>query len=92
MTRPVDSELLLPLRLVIGIFLVAGVGCSEAPSTNVDEHGAGHAVHDSIEDPWIERLVSLVGNDTPPDPAPGSFGMDRGSGQFLHPAATPSGH
>jgi hypothetical protein len=46
---------------------------------------------DVINDRWVGGLVELVGNHTPPDPSPDSFGMDE-SGRFVHPVATPHAH
>lgn len=54
-----------------------------------DDHDTGT---DLIDDPWVQRLVELVGNRTPPDPAPDSFGMDPDTGHFVHPPATRQAH
>jgi LVIVD repeat len=47
---------------------------------------------DNMSDPHVKRLSELVGNHTPPDPAPDSFGMDKASGIFIHPAMTRDSH
>ncbi|MFP2768670.1 LVIVD repeat-containing protein [Oceanisphaera sp. KMM 10153] len=47
---------------------------------------------DNISDPFVKRLVSLSGNNTPHHPSPGSYGMNKEAGTFTHPAATPHSH
>jgi len=76
----------------IGWILVTLAACTK-PSTGETVAG-GHdaAAADNIDDPWIERLVELTGNHTPPEPPAGSYGMDERTGRFVHPAATPHAH
>jgi hypothetical protein len=90
----------IPVFFLVTCLALPGAGCS-VPSSPGDaeegtegpaEGGAHHAVSDNIEDVWVSRLVSLVGDRTPGDPDPGSFGMDADTGRFVHPAATRDSH
>lgn len=62
----------------------AAGGCAASPGIDVDSA--------TIRDPWIKRLVSLNADKTPPDPAPGSYGLDAETGKFVHPSATRDSH
>ena len=67
-------------------------GCTPAN----DRHPEGPDSHPSadrqVEDPWVRRLVEITEDRHPPDPVPGSFGLDPGTGRFVHPAATGHAH
>ena len=90
----------MPLSVAVTCLAMVGAGCSDAPPPEVAEihadqsmeAGEHHAVSDNIEDKWLLRLVSLVGDRTPADPEPGSFGMDADTGRFVHPEATRDSH
>jgi hypothetical protein len=58
--------------------------CEKTPSPQSNES--------SVIDPWLQRLIALSDDKTPPDPAPNSFGMDAQSGEFIHPLATRDSH
>ena len=46
----------------------------------------------NITDPFVKQQTALSVDNTPPMPAPGSYGMDKATGKFTHPAATPFSH
>lgn len=79
-------------------FLVAvlNAGCSAADEERqpvLDAATDGHhATGDSIDDPWIGRLVALSEDRTPQDPASDRYGMDPDTGRFVHPIATSQAH
>jgi hypothetical protein len=76
------------------------VACSDAEETESDttagvdhEATAGHGpAVDNILDPWVLRVTALSENKTPPDPDPASFGLNKDTGVFVHPAMTRDSH
>jgi hypothetical protein len=60
-----------------------------SPNTETAEH---EQAADHVEDPWIQRLIALSEDKTPPDPAPDSFGLDEETGLFIHPLSTRQAH
>lgn len=81
-------------------FFLFVAGCSESqspePEALADSDHDAPAEHgpapDNIIDPWVQRVVALSENKTPPDPDPASFGLNRDTGEFIHPAATRDSH
>ncbi len=45
-----------------------------------------------IRDPIIQRWYDITPDKMPPMPAPGSWGMDKATGKFVHPKATEAVH
>jgi hypothetical protein len=71
----------------LALLLGFGVsGCSQPGAVHPATSG------DNISDPQVKRLVELVGDHQPGDPAPGSWGMDTATGRFIFPALTPDSH
>ena len=75
---------------VVALLLMLAACTPPAPGPAAED--AAHASSDNIADPWVQRLVSLSDDRTPPDPAPGSFGLDPATGTFTHPAMTRDSH
>ena len=46
----------------------------------------------NISDPFVKQQTALSVDKIPPMPAPGSYGMDKATGKFTHPVATPFSH
>jgi len=72
----------------LAITLVSSACAPVQEST--DEHMSNQG--DIISDPQVLGLTRLVGNQTPVAPDPASFGMDKGTGKFVHPAMTTDSH
>ena len=79
--------------------LIAGALTLSLLTTSCANQNAGLAVAehsvkaaDNITDSQILRLTQLVGDHTPEAPAPSSFGMDKDTGKFVHPAMTTDSH
>lgn len=51
-----------------------------------------HVVQTNIKDKWVARADSLSPDKTPPDPAKDSYGMNKETGEFIHPVATRDAH
>ncbi|MDN7144194.1 hypothetical protein KC131_26455 [Pseudomonas sp. JQ170] len=69
----------LALSLVVGLFASAGLHAEEHAPMN-------------ITDPLVKRLTELGPERIPPAPTPGSYGMDKATGKFIWPVATPFSH
>ena len=87
--------------LLISALLIAGIeACSveqegtaaQAPTTSSSTAVEHDTTADQIEDEWVQRLVSLSDDMTPPTPPAGSYGMDPESGRFTHPSMTRDSH
>lgn len=52
-----------------------------------EEHGPIN-----ITDPFVKAQTALSADKIPPAPAPGSYGMDKATGKFIAPVATPFTH
>ncbi len=73
-------------RVLSGMLLAASIGaCAESDSVHNPEKI-------EIKDKWVARSDSLSIDKTPPDPAPGSYGMNKETGEFTHPVATRDAH
>lgn len=46
----------------------------------------------NITDPYVKQQTALSADTSPAKPAPGSYGMDKATGKFIHPKATPFSH
>lgn len=46
----------------------------------------------NITDPFVKQQTALSVDKIPAMPAPGSYGMDKATGKFTHPVATPFSH
>jgi hypothetical protein len=69
--------------------------CSHTPMTfeNAKQSLVAHPETAAvIQDKWVARSDSLSPDLTPPDPTPGSYGLDPASGEFTHPIATRDSH
>jgi len=94
-----DANGVLILATISALMGVVLSGCAQpsepkmhADDVTVSGSSHGEASVDSISDPWVARVASLTDNKTPPNPEPGSFGMDEASGRFIHPQMTRDSH
>ncbi|MBU3069080.1 hypothetical protein KOI40_04560 [Aestuariicella sp. G3-2] len=80
------------LAAAVGLSILLGA-CSatnqQESHGQADDHGQ-QAV--SIQDKWVARADSLSPDLTPPDPKPGSYGLNQETGEFTHPVATRDSH
>ncbi len=94
----ISASLTKTVALVCMLFFVCACSSSDTDesttSAEIDHESSGdHRVApDNIADPWVQRVASLSENKTPPDPAAGSFGLDKETGVFTHPAMTRDSH
>jgi hypothetical protein len=81
-----------PFTAALACSLMMGIGaCADNTGQNkVELHAT--VTGDNIADPQLLQLTELVGNHTPADPDPSSYGMDKATGTFIHPAATSDSH
>ncbi|WP_218649207.1 hypothetical protein [Pseudomonas taiwanensis] len=85
-TMPLSVKPVHPFaRSRLALSLVLGLLASS--SLQAEEHGPINIV-----DPIVKRQTSLSPDRTPPAPAPGSYGMDKATGKFIPPLATPFSH
>lgn len=41
-----------------------------------------------VHDKWVQRVLDITADNKPKAPEPGSYGMDKKTGRFIHPQAT----
>lgn len=80
------------LAAVIGLSILLGA-CSASNQQKSHDQADGHGQNEiNIQDKWVARADSLSPDLTPPDPEPGSYGLNSETGEFTHPVATRDSH
>ncbi|WP_431483660.1 LVIVD repeat-containing protein [Pseudomonas solani] len=85
-TRLLPSKARVPF-IQTGVAASVILGMLLGGYARAEEHGPINIV-----DPFVKRQTELSPDRTPPEPAPGSYGLDKKTGVFTHPAATPFSH
>lgn len=57
-------------------------------STVMSFTGCAAGGPDKVEDKYVKRVIELTGNKHPEEPAKSSYGIDKKTGEFTHPART----
>ncbi|MBT5220316.1 MAG: hypothetical protein HOM16_12665 [Woeseia sp.] len=79
------------------LFIVSCSSSETGQKAAIAEHDNGAApehaqIDDNIVDPWVQRVATISENKTPVSPAPDSYGLNKVTGHFVHPAMTRDSH
>lgn len=81
------------MRCLLSVVASFVLMMSASASSENKNNSHGHIIKEVvIKDKWIARSDSLSIDKTPADPAKGSYGLNKVTGEFTHPIATRDAH